>query len=361
VAECKVAKKTEYDISNLPIVVKKTVISRFDSQVIMFVDNNKELVVKKQQLGKTGIEVSLVGVGTLTMSPMQRSLSVAEGAEVILHALGHGITFVDTAQMYGSYSQVAAALRQWKGSMPIVASKSAASSRAAMKAAVEECLQQTGLSCIDIFLMHAVRDGKDIEARREALQYLREARDNGLVKAVGASSHSALTVDLLAQTEGIEVLHPMYNRDGIGILDATLAEMTTILRRARDKGIGIYAMKPLGGGHLRNDAVAALRWLFASKVVDSAVVGMTSREEVGMNVGLARGEDISDEFARKVAGRKRMLFINSAICQNCNACVRTCQQNALCAGEKFPVVDHELCILCGYCAPVCPKFAIRIV
>ncbi|PKL45222.1 MAG: aldo/keto reductase [Candidatus Riflebacteria bacterium HGW-Riflebacteria-1] len=320
-----------------------------------------ELAMKKQQLGKTAIEVSLLGIGTLTMSPMQRDLSLADGAAVILHALAQGITLIDTAQMYGSYPQVAAALSQWKGPAPVVASKSAARTREAMQAAVEECLKQTGLSHIDVFLLHAVRDAADIAARSAALQYLREARERGLVKAIGASSHSALTVDLLANTAGIEVLHPMYNRDGIGILDASLAEMTDILKRARARGIGIYAMKPLGGGHLRNDAAAALHWIFASQVVDSAVVGMTSSDEVDMNVALVKDEPVDEGFARKVAGRERRLFINAGLCQNCNACVEACQQQALRPGEKTPAIDHESCILCGYCAPVCPKFAIRII
>ncbi len=317
--------------------------------------------MKTQYLGKTGIEVSLVGFGTLTMSPMQRGLGVADGAAVILHALSQGVTFIDTAQMYGSYPQVAEALSQWKGSAPVIASKSAARTREAMQVAVEECLQQTGLSHIDVFLLHAVRDAVDLEARSEALSYLREAREQGLIGAVGASSHSARTIDILASTAGIEVLHPMYNRDGIGILDATLAEMTDILKRARDRGIGIYAMKPLGGGHLRNDAAAALCWLFASGVVDSAVIGMTSRDEVDMNVKLACEESVDEKFARRVAGRERRLFINTGLCVNCHACERACQQSALCAGEKSPVIDHSRCILCGYCAPVCPKFAIRIV
>jgi len=320
-----------------------------------------ETVMKTQKLGQTGIEVSLLGLGTLTMSPMQRGLDLASGAAVILHALARGITFIDTAQMYGSYPQVAAALSQWKGPAPIVASKSAASTREAMQAAVAECLQQTGKSTIDVFLLHAVRDAVDIEARRSALAYLREARERGMIRAVGASSHSAKTIDILASTEGIEVLHPMYNRDGIGILDASLDEMTDILKRARNRGIGIYAMKPLGGGHLRNDAAAALRWLFASQAVDAAVVGMTSCDEVDMNVRLANNESVDDEFARQVAGRERRLFINTGICVSCNACVNTCQQGALQPGEKSPVIDHSRCILCGYCAPVCPKFAIRIV
>lgn len=317
--------------------------------------------MEKRKLGATGIEVTLLGIGTLTMSPMQRGLSVEDGAGVILAALNGGINFIDTAQMYGSYGQVKSALQQWQGKTPVVASKSAAKSEEAMRAAVEECLAQTGLPQIDIFLLHAVRDAEDLASRSGALKYLAEARNNGLIGAVGASSHSARTIAVLAETPAIEVLHPMYNRDGIGILDASLAEMTAILCRARDGGKGIYAMKPLGGGHLRNDAVAALQWLFASSAVDAAVVGMTSLAEVEMNIKIAGRVEVAPEFARQVAGQPRKLFINQMICQNCGACIKACQQMALKPGLKSPQVDSELCVLCGYCAPVCPRFAIRIV
>ena len=317
--------------------------------------------MEKYKLGATGIEVTRLGVGSLTMSPIQRALSVEQGAEVILHALARGVNFIDTAQMYGSYPQVAAALRQWKGELPVVASKSAVKSAAAMEAAVSECLEQTGLGRVDIFLLHAVKDDEDLTARRGAIDYLLEARKKGLIKAIGASSHSARTIQRLSETPEIEVLHPMYNRDGIGILDASLDEMTAILKAARQNGKGVYAMKPLGGGHLRNEAAAALRWVFASDAVDAAVVGMTSIDEVDMNVGVVMGESISEDFAEKVAGQPRKLFINSSLCRNCGACIRTCQQQALIPGENSPSIEHARCILCGYCAPVCPMFAIRIV
>jgi aryl-alcohol dehydrogenase-like predicted oxidoreductase len=320
-----------------------------------------ETLMEKRILGATGIEVTLVGIGTLTMSPMQRGLSVEDGAAVILAALEGGISLIDTAQMYGSYEQVGAALLKWRGPKPVVASKSAARDYASMQAAVEECLEKTGLAAIDIFLLHAVRDADDFAGRAGALEYLRQARQKGLVKAIGASSHSALTIDFLAARDGVEVLHPMYNRDGIGILDAGLDEMTAILRRARSRGIGIYAMKPLGGGHLRNDAVAALRWLFSSDAVDAAVIGMTSIDEVKLNIDIAGGLQIDPDFACRVAGQPRRLFINAMICQNCGACIKACQQLALSAGEKSPQVDSGKCLLCGYCAPVCPKFAIRII
>ncbi len=317
--------------------------------------------MKKNQLGKTGLEVTQLAIGTLTMSPMQRGLNAEEGAAVILHALDSGINFIDTAQMYGSYEQVALALKRWQGPAPILASKSAAKSYESMRQAVSECRASLHKEQIDVFLLHAVRDAQDLNERQGALQALVEARAAGKIRAIGASSHSARTIQLLAENELIEVLHPMLNRDGIGILDADRDEMMQILVAAREKGIGIYAMKPLGGGHLRGDAVRALKWLFEQNIVDAAAVGMTTFAEIDMNVAIAENQEVDRSFAEKVAGQPRRLFINAMICRNCGACVEACQQGALQPGEKSPQINHQRCVLCGYCAPACPGFAIRII
>lgn len=317
--------------------------------------------MKKNILGNTGIEVTILALGTLTMSPMQRGLNTEEGAEVILHALSAGINFIDTAQMYGSYEQVHAALRKWMGPDPVIASKSAAKTYEAMSQALTECCERLHKNRIDIFLLHAVRDEEDFRSREGALAALLDAKQQGRIGAIGASSHSARTVSLLADDSRIEVLHPMINRQGIGILDASLDEMIEILKRARRSGKGLYAMKPLGGGHLRQDAAAALKWLFESKLVDSAAVGMTTFEEVDMNMAIAMKQPVDCAFAQRVAGQPRRLFINAGLCKNCGACIKACQQTALHAGEKTPQIDHSRCVLCGYCAPECPGFAIRIV
>lgn len=317
--------------------------------------------MRKKTLGRTGIEVTVLSIGTLTMSPMQRGLDAEIGSEVILHALSAGINFIDTAQMYGSYPQVKGALRKWMGADPVIASKSAAKSFVDMECAIAECLDQLHRKFVDVFLMHAVRDKSDLEGREGALEALIKAKEKGLIKAVGASSHSAHAIELMAKHAKIEILHPMYNRDGIGILDASLSDMTSYLKVAIEAGKGIYAMKPLGGGHLRNEAAAALKWIFDQDIVDSVAVGMTTFNEIEMNVAVAMGKEVDSTFARKVAGQPRRLFINEMICQNCEACIKACQQMALTSGGRSPQIDHTKCLLCGYCAPECPKFAIRII
>jgi aryl-alcohol dehydrogenase-like predicted oxidoreductase len=317
--------------------------------------------MESKTLGNTGINVTSLCFGTLTMSPMQRGLAVEEGAEIILHGLESGVNFVDTAQMYGSYAQVKRALEKWSGARPVVSSKSAAKSKSEMEKAIAECLEQTGLDYIDVFLLHAVRDKDDFEARKEALAVLIEAKKAGRIRSIGASSHSAKTIQYLVEKPEIEVLHPMLNMEGIGILDASLEEMSEFLRLAKKSGKGIYAMKPLGGGHLKGNAATALKWIFDSGLVDSVAVGMTTFEEVDMNIAVAQGKEIDPEFAERVCGQPRHLFINEMICENCGNCIKSCQQGAIIPGEKTPDVDHVKCVLCGYCAPECPKFAIRII
>ena len=317
--------------------------------------------MKKATLGLTGIPVTRLGIGTLTMSPMQRSLSIDDGSRVILAALEGGIGFIDTAQMYGSYPQVAAALKAWKGPRPTVTTKSAAATKEAMTAAVEEARNRLRLDVIDGFLLHAVKNAEDFERRRPALDVLLEAKARGWIRAIGASSHAVGTIGFLVGQREIEILHPIVNKGGFGVLDATLEQMLHILADARRRGIGIYAMKPLGGGHLRHQAAEALAWILERPEVDAAVVGMTSRAEVEMNLAIADGKPVSDDLRSRVAGQPRRLFMNEALCQRCGKCLEVCDHHAIVKdGDKYRI-DYSRCVTCGYCAPHCPGFALRII
>ena len=62
-------------------------------------------------LGNTGIRVSKLCFGTLTMGPFQRDLSVPEGAALLERAFMHGVNFLDTAEIYETYPHVREAVR----------------------------------------------------------------------------------------------------------------------------------------------------------------------------------------------------------------------------------------------------------
>ncbi|MBN2565026.1 MAG: aldo/keto reductase, partial [Candidatus Eisenbacteria bacterium] len=62
------------------------------------------------RLGKSGLEVSELVFGTLAVGRLQGKLSPAEGAKVIVRGVELGIDCIDSAQVYGSYEHIAAAL-----------------------------------------------------------------------------------------------------------------------------------------------------------------------------------------------------------------------------------------------------------
>ena len=62
-------------------------------------------------LGNSGLKVSRLCFGTLTMSPLQTDLSPEVGAKLLIHAYERGVRFLDTADLYGTYPHIRLALK----------------------------------------------------------------------------------------------------------------------------------------------------------------------------------------------------------------------------------------------------------
>ena len=71
--------------------------------------------------------------------------------------------------------------------------------------------------------------------------------------------------------------------------------------------------------------------------------------------------EIPKELSERLSNRKRYLNIEHEGCQKCGNCVRRCDQQALSLTENGIVVNREKCILCGYCASVCPDFCLEVI
>ena len=71
--------------------------------------------MKKVRLGRSGLMVSSLAIGTLTMSPLQKNLSPERGAEILLYAAEKGVNLFDTAQYYDTYEPLRLPLRRLAG------------------------------------------------------------------------------------------------------------------------------------------------------------------------------------------------------------------------------------------------------
>lgn len=315
-------------------------------------------MLQKKPLGRSGLWVAPLSMGTLTLSPLQQNLPPERGAELILYAASLGVTLFDTAQYYQSYPALRLALR----SRPdlLVSSKSYAYDRAGAAEALEEARREMDKDVIDIFLLHEQEDRLTLKGHREAFDYYLEMKGKGVIRAVGFSTHRIAAVDYAPRYPGVDVIHPLINRTGVGIADGTRDEMAAAIARSHNGGIGIYAMKPLGGGHLLKDPEEAFGYLRGLGTIDTICCGMQSEAEIAVNVALAQGLSPAAEALTECKRAERKLMIHD-YCTGCGRCVARCGQKALSIQNGQCVCNQELCVRCGYCAPVCPDFCIKIV
>ncbi|MBQ8513472.1 MAG: aldo/keto reductase [Clostridia bacterium] len=336
--------------------------------------------------------VSKIAVGSLTVSPMQANLPVDEGAAVLAYAFDSGLNFIDTAQYYENYHIIKAALDRCKSPDDVmVSTKTYAWSRELAVSAVEEARTALDRDVIDVFMLHEQESYDTLRGHWDALEYLFECREKGIIRAVGASTHHCALVKGLIRLKNNgfdpDVCHPLYNMAGIGIADGTESDMASVLADAHGMGIGIFAMKALGGGHLSGNAEDALRFVLDKPYIDAAAVGMQSFDEVDANIALLKNGSFSDGMRERLSSKHRTLHVEE-YCEGCGACVKRCGEGALTlmpvtdddeeahydfagdfaadAGitEEKPklraVPDDAKCVRCGYCTKVCPVFALKV-
>jgi predicted aldo/keto reductase-like oxidoreductase len=265
--------------------------------------------------------------------------------------------------MYGSYPHVRIGIEKSGINRDelVISTKSACKTYEEMNRALDEAMIELDCSYIDLFMLHAVRSVEDLQERSGALQALIEAKDQGRIGAIGISSHSTVCAGLLAGDERIDWYHLMFNKKGTGLTDGTLDEQIKAIKKIKKRGARFYAMKPLGGGYLKGMAEEALNWVKNHALVDAVALGMTSEEEVEMNINIFTGQTVSEELSERLSKIEKKLFVFTALCIGCRECEKTCEQSAIHVEDKKAFVTEESCILCGYCVPTCPTFALRII
>lgn len=310
-------------------------------------------------LGRTGIMVSRLCFGALTISPLQANLSLKEGAAVIRRALECGVNFIDTAELYRTYSYIREALRGFDGDV-VICSKCYEYTYQGMKKSVEKALNELGRDYVDIFMLHEQESSLTIKGHWEAFGYLLEAKEKGIIRAAGISTHHVGGVLGAAEFPEIDVIHPLLNASGIGIRGGTREDMLAAIRAAAAVGKGIYAMKALGGGHLLDRPEAAFEYIMSIPEIDAVAVGMSSVHEVEYNTLLFSGKEVTPELKTIVGRQVRRLHIDDW-CLGCGQCVERCRSGALEMKEGKARVDEARCILCSYCAAACPDFCIKVI
>lgn len=311
-----------------------------------------------RKLGNTDLEVSRLCFGSLTMTETQGNLLKSEARKLLNFAYEKGINFIDTAELYENYHLIREAFNDVKRENFIITSKTYAYSKEGVHESLNEYLKELNTNYADILLLHEQESEMTLKGHYEALEEMWKLKEKGYIKAIGISTHKIKGVEGARKFKEIDIIHPMTNIEGLGILDGTIDEMLEEIRKAKEMGIGIYAMKVLGGGHLISKSEDAIKWAVNEDLFDSIAIGMQSEAEVLANVALIEGREIPSEVRENLRNKNRTIDVEE-YCVGCGKCAEKCQSGAIEIIDGKAVINGD-CILCGYCASVCPDFYIKV-
>ena len=236
-------------------------------------------------LGATGLEVSRLAIGTGTngsnrTSDQTRNLSVDGLADLLKQGYDHGVTFWDSADLYGSHPHLRRALQNGIPRDKVtILTKTEATTAQQMKEDLDRFRKELGTDYLDICLLHCLTDTDWPERRKGAMDVLSEAQEKGIVKALGVSCHSFGALQTAAKTDWVQVDLARVNPAG-KIMDSNPAAVTAVLRDMKAKGKGIIGMKILGACQLRNKADECFQWALAQDCVDCFTLGMQNPTEL---------------------------------------------------------------------------------
>ena len=211
--------------------------------------------MQKRVLGNSALEVSALGFGCMGLNfSYGHGLSKADGVKLIRQAVERGVTFFDTAEVYGPYTNeeiVGEALRPVRDRV-VIATKfgfnfengkmAGMNSRPEhIREVCDASLKRLGVEVIDLLYQHRVDPNVPIE---EVAGTVKDLITQGKVRHFGLSEPGAQTVRRAHAVQPVTALHNEYSLWTRG------PETNGILQACEELGIGLVAYSPLGKGFL---------------------------------------------------------------------------------------------------------------
>jgi aryl-alcohol dehydrogenase-like predicted oxidoreductase len=240
----------------------------------------------KVTLGKTGVQVSLVGMGTGSHGSGQASnqtrLGVKGFTKVVRHALDRGVCFFDVADQYGSHVYLREALKGVPRDQYVLQTKTHATNFADARSHLERYRMELGVEYIDIVLLHCMQKAGWPAENRGSMEYLAKAKEEKIIRAHGTSCHGMDPLRTAAKNPFVEVDLARINPEGLIMDDKKPDEVASQLEEMHAAGKGVIGMKILGEGRFKEPERrdASLRFVLGLGTVDAFIIGFESAEQI---------------------------------------------------------------------------------
>lgn len=255
--------------------------------------------VQKIKLGNSGVETSLLGIGTgvhagnrtsfLTKQDKQKSLALLQ------HAWDSGIRNYDCADTYGTHDIVAEALAKKNRSEYTITSKIwvrgggiPEPERPDANVVVERFRKELKTDYIDLVQIHCMVDEDWTETQKKQMDILEDLKAKGIIRAHGVSVHSLDAMKDAVKSPWVDVLHARINPYGMAMDKPDPKEVVEVIQQIHKAGKGVIGMKLVGDGNLRNDSKKiddSLRFVLGLGCVDMMIVGFEEPEQIDNYIG----------------------------------------------------------------------------
>lgn len=362
-------------------------------------------------LGKTGLEVSRLGFGTMRLPTANSNADIdeIEATKMLEYGIENGINIIDTAYPYhndtlsgsgNSERFLGKFLNENSLRDEIILQTKSPSWAIEQKGDFEfylnEQLEKLKTDYIDIYLLHSltVPDWNKVNDLG-VLDFLDDCLSTGKVKHVGFSSHIEVDylIEILDEYPKWEVVLTQMN-----YLDEYYQSGVMGLNYLKEVNVGSMIMEPLRGGRLVNNIPEevkvlweisevertpvewALQYLWNRDDVDCVLSGMTSLEQVKENVRYASTEDIISEYDQEIIREVARQYRASSLGNNCTRCgycmpcphgvdiinclteyniAQMMRDPKASAMQYFTLIDDDSradsCIDCKECLPFCTQ------
>jgi predicted aldo/keto reductase-like oxidoreductase len=288
----------------------------------------KEGKITYRTLGKTGIKLPVITMGVMNTS----------NPSLVRAALENNLYFLDTAQTYQrgtNETMLGELLKGRPRDSFAIATKARLpnnqttglygedATEEAYAKKIDTSLKSLGLDYVDIYHHHNVWV-RGSALYEPILNALVKAKKAGKIRFIGITTHrnEPEVINAAVDSKVYDVVLPAYN-----FRQKHAEEVKKAIARAADAGLGVIAMKTIGGnvgGNYHNpqiDAPAALKWALQDSNVHTIIAGFTAFDQLEVDLKVLRDFSLS-KFERD---NLRWAALQSSLyCQGCGTCLTAC-------------------------------------
>nr|MBD3622435.1 aldo/keto reductase [Sunxiuqinia sp.] len=246
------------------------------------------------KLGKSGVESSLIGMGTGVHAGNRTSFLTKQDKNqsigIIRHAYDRGVRFFDCADTYGTHPLMSEALQKMDRDKITLCSKIwvrpggiPEPERPDADAVIDRFRKELDTDYLDMVQIHCMVETDWTDTQKRQMEILDKLKAKGIIRAHGVSVHSLDAMKKAVASPWVDIIHVRINPYGIAMDKPEPEEVIEVINQLHESGKGVIGMKLVGNGEYRDDSQKidhALKFVLGLGSVDMMIVGFETTDQI---------------------------------------------------------------------------------